>query len=923
MMNIFRNISIRNKVTIISMLTCMIVLIVILLIFITIELTISRRALVEKAATLAEVIGINSTAALAFNDKKSAGETVAALSAESEIEIAAIYTRDGKLFAQYRRDKSGSKALPSKSEPPEDLPGKGFSPSLEYGRFKHFFHGNYLEIVKSIVLDREIIGSVYLEWSLAQLYRRLKWYIGFAFLALLPSLFVAYLLSSRFQQIVSRPIMGLAQTMKIVSQEKNYAVHVEKESEDELGALIDGFNEMLAQIQKRDLALEQHREVLEQAVTQRTAELSQSNRELEKTVDKLHRTADFLAQNERRLAYAQKVARLGYWEWYIDADKLIWSGEVCRLFGMDSEEIGMEREAFISLLHPEDQEAVRKAMDDSLGKGKAFGLDFCIITANGVQRILNLQGEVIIAPIGKPFKMTGTIQDITERKEAERALIESEEKYRALINNASEGILLADVQGNLLEANKKMLELLDYSLDELLNMNFLQLIPSEETMRANAVFTDLLASGAGAVDDTALLRKDGKRIPIDITASLVRYAGKTVVQAILRDTSERKKMEEERLLLSKIESLGLLAGGIAHDFNNILTAILGNISLARLEAQPGRLIEDNFLERLEQAERACQRAQALAGQLLSFAKGGLPIKKVTSVSKLIKESINLALSGSKARSELSLPEDLRPIEVDESQISQVLNNLLINADQAMPEGGVITVLAENVTLSDELPLPKGDYVKITVSDQGIGIPHNYLGKIFDPYFTTKQKGSGLGLATSYSIIRNHGGNITVESKIGAGTSFHVYLPAIQATNLTKEKPTVEPIGGRGRILVMDDDEMVRDMLIVMLRKLGYEARCAEDGEEAIKLYKEALAESRPFAAVIFDLTVPGGMGGKEAIRQLRAIDPQIKAIVSSGYSDDPIMANFQIYGFQGVITKPYRITELSKILSSVTTINLI
>ena len=486
------------------------------------------------------------------------------------------------------------------------------------------------------------------------------------------------------------------------------------------------------------------------------------------------------------------------------------------------------------------------------------------------------------------------------------------------MNNASEGILLADAQGNLLEANKKMLELLDYSLDELLNLDFLQLIPSEEVARAKAVFKDLIASGSGAVDDSALLRKDGKRVPIDITASLVRYAGKTVVQAILRDISERKKMEEEQLLLSKLESLGLLAGGIAHDFNNILTAILGNISLARLDAQPGRGIEDNSLKRLEEAERACQRAQALAGQLLSFAKGGLPIKKATSAAALIKESINLALSGSKARSKLSLPEDLWFMEVDEGQISQVLNNLLINADQAMPGGGIITVLAGNVTVGDEFPLAKGDYVKITVSDQGIGIPHNFLGKIFDPYFTTKQKGSGLGLATSYSIIRNHAGNITVESKIGAGTSFQVYLPAVQATDLPQEKPAAEPSRGQGRILVMDDDEMVRELLIIMLQKLGYEASCAEDGAEAIKIYREALAESQPFTAAIFDLTVPGGMGGKEAIRQLLAVDPQIKAIVSSGYSDDPIMANFKTYGFQGVITKPYRIAELGNILSKVT-----
>ena len=285
-------------------------------------------------------------------------------------------------------------------------------------------------------------------------------------------------------------------------------------------------------------------------------------------------------------------------------------------------------------------------------------------------------------------------------------------------------------------------------------------------------------------------------------------------------------MEEERLLLSKLESLGLLAGGIAHDFNNILTAILGNISLARMEAgRPDRAAEFSAT-RLEEAEKACQRAQALASQLLSFAKGGLPIKKVTSVAELIKESINLALSGSKARSKLVIPKDLWPVEVDEGQISQVFNNLLINADQAMPEGGTITVQAENVMVGDELPLPEGRYVKITVTDQGIGIPSNYLGKIFDPYFTTKQKGSGLGLATAHSIIRNNAGYITVESQVGVGTTFYVYLPAVEGEITSAKESATAPIQGQGRILVMDDEEMVRNVLGVMLERLGYEVQIA-------------------------------------------------------------------------------------------------
>ncbi|MHB8067777.1 MAG: PAS domain S-box protein [Desulfobaccales bacterium] len=885
--------------------------------FVIVEMTLSRHELVERAGTLAEVIGLNSTAALIFNDKKSARETLAALAAESEIEVAAIYSLDGKLFAQYSRGRLASEDGLPLSQAPDTLPVEDFSPPFKYGGLRHAFHGNYLELVKPVRLEGESIGSVYFKWSLAGFHNLVRLYASFASLALLPSLIFAFFLASRFQRLITGPIKGLAQTMKTVSQEKNYTLQVAKQSEDELGVLIDGFNEMLAQIQKRDAALEGHREELEQEVARRTAQLSHSNRFLEENIAALNLTASRLAQNERRLAYAQMVARLGYWEWHTDTDQMICSAEVCRFLGLGPEELGTTRAEFLHLIHPEDQELVRQAIDASLEPGKSFGVDFRFREIDGSQRIMNLQGEVALAASGETYKITGTMQDITERKEAENAVAESEEKYRALMNNASEGILLADVQGHLLEANKKMLEMADYSLEELLRLQLPEIIPPVGASQSLAGSNELLANGSVAVTDAQLCCKDGRIIPIDLTASLVRYAGKTVVQAILRDISERQKMEEERLLLSKLESLGLLAGGIAHDFNNILTAILGNISLARMEAGQGQEPAGSSLRRMEEAEKACLRARALAGQLLSFAKGGLPIKKPTAVPALLQECVNLALSGSKARSQLILSEDLWFMEVDEGQISQVFNNLLINADQAMPEGGTITIRAENVVVSDELTMKKGDYVRITVSDQGVGIPLHYLGKIFDPYFTTKQRGSGLGLATSYSIIRNNAGHITVESEPGAGTTFAVYLPATHQEEPSLKVAVSEPLSGQGRILVMDDEEMVREILCNMLEKLGYDAACAVNGEDAIRLYQEAQAAGRPFTAAIFDLTVPGGMGGKEALSRLLSIDPQIKAIVSSGYSDDPIMADFRTFGFQGVISKPYRIMELSQALAAV------
>ena len=374
-------------------------------------------------------------------------------------------------------------------------------------------------------------------------------------------------------------------------------------------------------------------------------------------------------------------------------------------------------------------------------------------------------------------------------------------------------------------------------------------------------------------------------------------------------------LEEQFLQAQKMEAVGTLAGGIAHDFNNILTAILGNIGLAALDDKIGPRVKD----RLAQAEAACLRAQALSQQLLTFAKGGAPVKKLFSVAELLTESTAFTCVGSPVKCETTFPENLWSIEADPGQIGQVFQNLTINAIQAMPTGGTIKVWAENLTLGTEsdLPLSAGRYIKISVRDQGMGIPAEHLPRIFDPYFTTKQKGSGLGLASAYAIIKKHHGHIAVESKPGVGTTFHIYLPAVEQQVTPQPEEDRELLVGKGKILVMDDEEMVREVLGRMLARLGYEAEFARDGGEAIEMFVQAQGSGQAFAAVILDLTVPGGMGGKETMARLLEIDPQVKAIVSSGYSDDPIMADFQKYGFSGVIAKPYRISELGKILHEV------
>jgi len=376
-------------------------------------------------------------------------------------------------------------------------------------------------------------------------------------------------------------------------------------------------------------------------------------------------------------------------------------------------------------------------------------------------------------------------------------------------------------------------------------------------------------------------------------------------------------MEDELLKMDKLQSVGLLAGGIAHDFNNILTSVVGNISLAKMYIDPG----SEAYERLIQAEQASQRATDLAYRLLTFSKGGEPVRKSASIVDILKESSGFDLSGSHIASEFIISEDICNVDVDTGQMSQVFSNLIINAVQAMPDGGKIIYSVSNVLIEgNRIPgLEDGAYIQISIKDSGTGIPKEDIPRIFDPYFTTKQGGSGLGLASAYSIIKRHSGHITVESKLGIGTIFHIYLPVSGSKSVCHISQEESITAGHGKVLVMDDEKIVRDISGEMLKSLGYEVEFADNGVEAIEMYQGAMEAGRPFDVVIMDLTIPGGMGGKEAVQKLRGIDPDVKAIVSSGYSNDPIMAEFKEYGFRGVIIKPYRIEGFSRTLREVIT----
>ena len=518
------------------------------------------------------------------------------------------------------------------------------------------------------------------------------------------------------------------------------------------------------------------------------------------------------------------------------------------------------------------------------------------------------------------------VRDVTERKKAEEALYMEKERLAVTLGSIGDGVIATDTEGNIVLINAVAEQLTGWSREEAvgLPLDTVFHIVNEKTRHlCESPVEKVLKSGqvVGLANHTVLIAKDGQDVAIADSGAPITKEDGTIIGVVLvfRDVTERRKAQEELSRISRLESIGVLAGGIAHDFNNILSIVLGNVSLARTYVGTN---DERAARKCSDAEQAITRAQDLTRQLLTFAKGGTPVKKTSSVFEMLKDSARFVLAGANTRCEFDLAEDLGSFEVDQGQISQVIGNLVINAQQAMPQGGIITIRAENVTFEEEpsrkgLPLAPGRYVKIGVRDQGVGIAKENLIRIFDPYFTTKEKGTGLGLTMAHTIVKNHDGYITVESSPGQGSLFTIYLPSAFSAVSPDKQVGKKPTPGSGRVLIMDDEEMIRDITCEMLDSLGYDAGFAANGEEALALFSKAVEEGRPFDVLLLDLTIPGGMGGTEVMRRLLDIDPRAKAVVLSGYSNDPILATADRYGFKGVLTKPFRLQELSEALSAV------
>ena len=502
-------------------------------------------------------------------------------------------------------------------------------------------------------------------------------------------------------------------------------------------------------------------------------------------------------------------------------------------------------------------------------------------------------------------ELSRTLESRVEIRTAE--LAQTTERLAVTLRSIGEGVIVVGPEGRILSLNRHAELLTGHTEEGAVGRPLESVYRLTEEQSGQVI--PVPRSGFAEIQSRqgVLHNADGDSIPVgDTIAPITNEDGRALgVVLAFHDLTQQREIEQSRIRSSKLESLGVLAGGLAHDFNNLLTTIRGNLGLLELDLEEG----SEQMDVLQQALMAVDRSAELAGRLLTFSRGGDPVKEVVSISRLLEEAGELAFSGSQVKLELELAEELWSAELDQGQIRQVINSILLNAVQASSEGDVVRVTAQNVVLDEMDELPPGRYLKIGVIDQGVGISAENLGRIFDPYFTTRELGSGLGLTTAYSIVRRHGGAIEVDSELGEGSTFAIYLPAWGESG-SIEKPALKN-PGRPSVLVLEDEVQVRELLSRMLERLGYEAVACEDGKEVLERYKE-----RPFDFVILDLTVPGGLGGAKTFSRLRELDPEVHGIVSSGYSDDPVMADYRAYGFRDALPKPYNLQALQAVLGA-------
>lgn len=634
------------------------------------------------------------------------------------------------------------------------------------------------------------------------------------------------------------------------------------------------------------------------------------------------RTREALRASEALLKKSQEIARVGSWELDIATEKLTWADEVYRIFGLDPNAFPATYQTFLERVHPMDRAAVEEAYSSSLADRRdTYKISHRIVRSDtGEIRYVHEKCEHVRDASGNIVRSVGMVQDITEAHQAEQALFAEKERLAVTLGSIGDGVITTDTEGKVVILNKVAQEITGWSQEDAAGKTLPEVFPivNEFTRKpcVNPVEQVLLTGEIIELSNhTMLIARDGtERIIADSGAPIRNTHGDLIgVVLVFRDVTEKEKILAQMQRAEKLDSLGVLAGGIAHDFNNLLSGIFGYLDMARESITPGSPVA----KYVDKALSVFNRSKDLTQQLLTFSKGGVPVRKTGDLSALVTECSGFVLSGSNVGVHYRIDDGIWPCDYDENQISQVIDNVVINAQQAMPMGGTVSIQLENRSLADGdvKPLREGRYVCLSVTDQGVGIPPEVLDRIFDPYFTTKQKGSGLGLATCYSIIQKHDGHIVAESKPGTGTTIRIFLPA-SSNQLEKTGDTrQEKFQGTGHILIMDDEDFILEVAGEMLQAAGFTSLYAKSGEDALEMVRNAADEGIQLKAALLDLTIPGGMGGKETVLKLKEKLPELPVFASSGYSEDPVMAKPQQFGFTDSIRKPYRRNELWKVLA--------